>query len=116
MCDMCFMLPRLLCPTCPAEAKSPFLTTWGPLSLNVLLIVVGYQFTGPSLNPFISFGWYVFYKQGSAAEHLLVFWAAPFGGALLAGLMVRVLEARKKARRSRKSPAGIIAAAAKKNK
>lgn len=82
-----------------ADAKSALLTMWGPLALNVVLIVVGYHFTGPSLNPFISFGWFVFYQKGSAAEHLLLFWAAPFGGALAAGLTVRAWEYARRQRR-----------------
>ncbi len=62
---------------------------WTPILACVPLTLVGQQLTGPSLNPFISFSWYWHFQVHSAAEHILVYWVAPFSGALLAGAMWR---------------------------
>ncbi|GIL65920.1 hypothetical protein Vafri_19556 [Volvox africanus] len=68
------------------EADSRLLTSWTPMLSTVVLSWVGYYFTGPSLNPFVSFSWHLHYKRQNDLEHYLVFWSAPILGALAAGL------------------------------
>ncbi|KAG2448539.1 hypothetical protein HYH02_006430 [Chlamydomonas schloesseri] len=68
------------------EAESSLLKTWTPMVSTVVLSWIGYYFTGPSLNPFVSFSWHMHYKRQNDIEHYLVFWSAPILGAIFAGL------------------------------
>jgi hypothetical protein len=56
-----------------------------PLALTVVLNTVGSQLTGPSLNPAITFSWWHHFGGHQPGEHVLVYWAAPFVGAILGG-------------------------------
>ncbi|PNH07848.1 putative aquaporin SIP1-2 [Tetrabaena socialis] len=67
------------------DAKSRLLTLWTPMLSTVILSWVGFYFTGPSLNPFVSFSWHMHYKSQDDLQHYLVFWSAPILGALFAG-------------------------------
>ncbi|KAG2496131.1 hypothetical protein HYH03_005734 [Edaphochlamys debaryana] len=69
------------------EADSRLMTLWTPMLSTVVLSWVGYYFTGPSLNPFVSFAWHMHHKRQNDLEHYLVFWSAPILGALVAGLV-----------------------------
>ncbi|GIM05054.1 hypothetical protein Vretimale_9513 [Volvox reticuliferus] len=87
------------------EADSRLLTLWTPMLSTVVLSWVGYYFTGPSLNPFVSFSWHLHYKRQNDLEHYLVFWSAPILGALAAGLafMFRSKSTPRKGRRPSKA-------------
>ncbi|GLC37946.1 hypothetical protein PLESTB_001499300 [Pleodorina starrii] len=90
-----------------SEADSRLLTLWTPMLSTVILSWVGYYFTGPSLNPFVSFSWHLHYKRQNDLEHYLVFWSAPILGAVAAGLvfMLRSKPAPRKGRRPSKAAA-----------
>ncbi len=62
-----------------------------PHVVTVGVNVIGAQFTGPSLNPYLSFAWNYRYQQQSLDEHLKVFWGGPFSGAVAAGLIWRLV-------------------------
>jgi hypothetical protein len=55
-----------------------------------LQLVAGSYFTGPGVNPAISFSWYHHYQGLDLQQHLWLYWAAPFVGALTAGLAYRM--------------------------
>mmetsp|Transcript_20616 Transcript_20616/g.57217 ORF Transcript_20616/g.57217 Transcript_20616/m.57217 type:complete len:81 (-) Transcript_20616:228-470(-) len=57
------------------------------LGATVLLILGGLEYTGPSMNPQVTFCWFWHFEGHSSYEHFLVFWTAPILGALLAGFM-----------------------------
>ncbi|GFR39635.1 hypothetical protein Agub_g101, partial [Astrephomene gubernaculifera] len=86
------------------DSESRFLTLWMPMLSTVVLSWVGYYFTGPSLNPFVSFSWHLHYKRQNDLEHFLVFWSAPIVGAVAAGLAF-FLRHRSSSRRDRKRSA-----------
>ncbi|KAL6763886.1 aquaporin-like protein [Haematococcus lacustris] len=67
-----------------------FLVYWGSMGATVAMCWAGMAYTGPSMNPSLAFAWNTFLGVHSRAEHLLVFWAAPFLGAAAAGLLVAV--------------------------
>lgn len=52
-------------------------------------LYVGAPFTGPSLNPIMAFSWDWHYRQHGTLEHYVVFWAAPFLGAVIAGVLYK---------------------------
>ncbi|KAK9810940.1 hypothetical protein WJX73_010268 [Symbiochloris irregularis] len=65
---------------------------WGfltPLIATIFLVLAGMELTGPSLNPAVTFAWAVHHRQHALREHLLVFWAGPILGGLLAGWVWR---------------------------
>ncbi|CAM9301920.1 unnamed protein product [Phaeothamnion confervicola] len=63
------------------------------------LIVLGGK-TGPAMNPMIAAAWAMFAVPGWATpEHFLVYWAAPTAGAILAVLIFKALEPKKKAKK-----------------
>lgn len=66
---------------------------WSPLLATVVLIVAGSYYTGPSMNPAVAASWHFHYVIGrrDLTEVVLVFWVAPFVGALVAGLLFRLL-------------------------
>lgn len=89
-------------------SKSKLMTVWIPLLSAIVLTYVGFHFTGPSLNPFISFSWHFLHNQKqTAAEHALVFWAAPILGAASAGILHTLLKGPGKSRRRGRTPAGV---------
>ncbi|EFJ45054.1 hypothetical protein VOLCADRAFT_121244 [Volvox carteri f. nagariensis] len=91
------------------EADSRLLTLWTPMLSTVTLSWIGYYFTGPSLNPFVSFSWHLHYKRQNDLEHYLVFWSAPILGAVAAGLAF--LFQRKPAQRKGRRPSKAAIAA-----
>lgn len=60
-----------------------FWKTWLPLMATVLAVKGGESYTGPSLNPAVTFGWSLAYPSSNTLEHCVVFWVAP----LLSGVM-----------------------------
>mmetsp|Transcript_35393 Transcript_35393/g.78569 ORF Transcript_35393/g.78569 Transcript_35393/m.78569 type:complete len:266 (+) Transcript_35393:169-966(+) len=75
-------------------AKRKAVTTWVPLVITIINICVGAQFTGPSLNPYVSFSWNFVYQKHSFSEHVAVFWLAPIVGACMAGVAWRLFSQR----------------------
>ncbi len=51
-----------------AHAQNKVLASWVPVLSSIPLTLVGQQFTGPSLNPFYSFSWYLRYQVGGVCE------------------------------------------------
>jgi hypothetical protein len=70
-----------------------------------LQLVAGSYFTGPGVNPAISFSWYHHYQGLDLQQHLWLYWAAPFVGALTAGLAYRMAGARPAAAAAKKPAA-----------
>jgi hypothetical protein len=66
------------------------------------------------LLPPQAFSWYHHYQGHSWMEQILVYWLAPFAGAMLGGLLYRLLLKQEEVavRPTRKLPAGLKAAAA----
>eukprot|EP00882_Tetradesmus_deserticola_P021403 GHRQ01023174.1.p1 GENE.GHRQ01023174.1~~GHRQ01023174.1.p1 ORF type:complete len:275 (+),score=85.91 GHRQ01023174.1:178-1002(+) len=87
---------------------------WSPVAATILLIVTGSHFTGPSMNPAVAFSWYHHYQGHSWMQQILVYWLAPLAGAVLGGLLYRVLLQQEEAavRPQRQLPAGLKAAVA----
>uniref|UniRef100_A0A061SEU6 Aquaporin SIP n=1 Tax=Tetraselmis sp. GSL018 TaxID=582737 RepID=A0A061SEU6_9CHLO len=56
---------------------------------TLLLILGGMDYTGPSMNPAVTFCWFWHLKGHDALEHAVVFWAGPLAGSILAGLLAR---------------------------
>jgi aquaporin SIP len=50
-------------------------------------IFVGAEYTGPSMNPAITFSWFWHMGGHDSYEHAAVFWAAPLIGGAVAGLL-----------------------------
>lgn len=69
------------------ETRNRRLGYWTPLLSNIFLTMVGAHYTGPSLNPVVTFSWYWHFQGHTIAEHVAVFWLAPFTGAVAAGLL-----------------------------
>lgn len=62
------------------------------LSLSIVsLILVGTDYTGPSMNPANAFGWAYVNNWHKTWEQLYVYWICPFIGAMLAGWIFRVV-------------------------
>lgn len=83
LCSHCNM--QQLSPT-PRTADTPPTGLWGVC----LQLIAGSYFTGPGVNPAISFSWYHHYQGLDLQQHLWLYWAAPFVGALTAGLAYRM--------------------------
>ncbi|WIA17089.1 hypothetical protein OEZ85_013988 [Tetradesmus obliquus] len=95
--------------------RSKFVAYWSPVFATVLLIVTGSYFTGPSMNPAVAFSWYHHYQGHSWLEQIAVYWLAPFAGAMLGGLLYRLLLKPAEAaavKPARRLPPGLKAAAA----
>uniref|UniRef100_A0A7R9VTD3 Aquaporin n=1 Tax=Chlamydomonas euryale TaxID=1486919 RepID=A0A7R9VTD3_9CHLO len=71
------------------RTKSKALSALAPHALTVVVVLVGAEFTGPSLNPTLSFAWNLLYQRHSMVEHLAVFWAGPLAGAVVSALVWR---------------------------
>eukprot|EP00798_Chlamydomonas_sp_ICE-L_P013660 gene13660-19547_t len=69
------------------DTKNQMIIFWLPLINTVINCVIGSYFTGPSLHPYLSFSWNFIYQRHSLEEHVIVFWLAPFVGAIAAGLL-----------------------------
>ncbi|PNW88651.1 hypothetical protein CHLRE_01g038800v5 [Chlamydomonas reinhardtii] len=94
------------------EAESSLLKTWTPMVSTIVLSWIGYYFTGPSLNPFVSFSWHMHYKRQNDIEHFLVFWSAPILGAVFAGLAYSFRHKPPAARKQRRPSKAAVAARA----
>ncbi|KAI8472976.1 MAG: aquaporin-like protein [Monoraphidium minutum] len=63
-----------------------------PILATIALILAGSVFSGPGLNPAMTFSFFVHYGDNrSPTEHALLYWAAPFAGAVAGGLVWRIL-------------------------
>ncbi|KAF5473673.1 hypothetical protein F2P56_010271 [Juglans regia] len=69
--------------------RSVIVKTWLLAVATVLLIVVGSNYTGPSMNPANAFGWAYIEKWHNTWEHFYVYWICPFIGAILAAWIFR---------------------------
>ncbi|GAB4823247.1 hypothetical protein N2152v2_010293 [Parachlorella kessleri] len=67
------------------ELKSRFWKLWLPLIATVLAVRAGAPYSGPSLNPAVTFGFEFLYQQQTRGEHFAVFWAAPVAAGLMGG-------------------------------
>lgn len=99
---------------------NPYVAYWTLMGATLVIVVVGAELTGPSLNPAIvrgpctgkikpqcaspqSVGWWVHFKGHALIEHVLVFWVAPLTGGLLAGLAWRAMSKPKPRKTKRKT-------------
>ncbi|KAL5573349.1 hypothetical protein UlMin_022946 [Ulmus minor] len=55
------------------------------------LVIAGSGYTGPSMNPANAFGWAYVNNMHNTWQQFYVYWISPCLGAVLAGLVVRVL-------------------------
>lgn len=74
------------------NAKNRVLGFWTPYIATILLIWSGEALTGPSMNPAYTFAWHFQMQVQTTREHVLVYWAAPLLGSLLAGWTWRALQ------------------------
>ncbi|XP_059427754.1 aquaporin SIP1-2 [Corylus avellana] len=71
--------------------RSPILKTWLLAMATVALVIVGSNYTGPSMNPANAFGWAYVNNWHNTWEQFYVYWICPFVGAILAAWVFRVL-------------------------
>jgi hypothetical protein len=63
-----------------------------PLPPSTRQITAGSGFSGPGLNPAMTFSFFVHYSDAAGAlQHALLYWAAPIAGALAGGLAWRAV-------------------------
>lgn len=63
-----------------------------PILATIGLILAGSGFSGPGLNPAMTFAFFVHYSDTrSPTEHALLYWAAPIAGAIAGGLVWRAM-------------------------
>uniref|UniRef100_A0A7S1T584 Aquaporin n=1 Tax=Tetraselmis chuii TaxID=63592 RepID=A0A7S1T584_9CHLO len=82
------------------KSKTTMLTA--QLGSAVLLILGGLNYTGPSMNPAVSFCWFWHYEGHTVMEHGMVFWVAPIVGAVLAGMLC--IETKVKTKHGKRKP------------
>lgn len=70
-----------------SSSKNKVAAYWAPIAAAIGLNIVGSLFTGPSLNPAVTFSWYWHFQGHSVMEQAMVYWLGPFLGAVLAGLV-----------------------------
>lgn len=61
---------------------------------TVGVVIAGGEYTGPSLNPANAYGWAYASNNHHTWEQFYVYWISSYAGALLAGLVFRVLFSR----------------------
>ncbi|CAG9464984.1 unnamed protein product [Pedinophyceae sp. YPF-701] len=71
------------------SCRSKWAQRWLPLLSTFCWTVIGVEFTGPSINPAVKWGWWVLQDGHSTGEHVAVFWVAPLAGSALAGYVWR---------------------------
>jgi len=72
------------------DTKNKMFAYWAPIVATVILLVAGSYFTGPSLNPAIAFSWYHHYQGLALWQHVLLYWMAPFLGAMAGAAIYRI--------------------------
>lgn len=85
-----FLFTLDLPPKGPARAR--MVTLASHLS-TVLVVAIGSEYTGPSLNPYYSLSWNLVYDVHETMEHVVVFWMGPLTGAVAAALLWKMLAA-----------------------
>eukprot|EP00201_Polytomella_parva_P021994 CAMPEP_0175047720 /NCGR_PEP_ID=MMETSP0052_2-20121109/5763_1 /TAXON_ID=51329 ORGANISM="Polytomella parva, Strain SAG 63-3" /NCGR_SAMPLE_ID=MMETSP0052_2 /ASSEMBLY_ACC=CAM_ASM_000194 /LENGTH=227 /DNA_ID=CAMNT_0016311649 /DNA_START=187 /DNA_END=873 /DNA_ORIENTATION=+ len=68
------------------DAKGKFYGFYVPLLATIPFTLIGMNFTGPSLNPFVSLSWNSVFPRHTPEEHWIVYWMGPIAGAIFAGI------------------------------
>ncbi|PKA51506.1 Aquaporin SIP1-2 [Apostasia shenzhenica] len=71
--------------------RSPIIKSFMVAITTVSLVVAGFKYTGPAMNPANAFGWAYVKNRHNTWEQFYVYWICPFIGAILAALVYRFI-------------------------